>query len=962
MNNQTTCNPQRIELFLRQQLSDEEQTAFELHLDDCNDCRHRLEATAAGDDVWSGVRDSLLGQELAPDCLRSGDPTLDPGLDSATGGDASFSHDTVLKMLAPTDDDRMIGRLGTYEVVGVIGSGGMGVVLKALDGALNRYVAIKVLAPHLGSSGSARKRFSREAQAAAAVVHENVMEIHGVADANGLPYLVMPYVRGPSLQRRLDDDGPLALVEILRIAVQAASGLAAAHAQGLVHRDVKPANILLADGVERVKLTDFGLARAADDASLTRTGIIAGTPQYMSPEQSRGESVDQRSDLFSLGSVLYAMCTGRAPFRAETSYGVLRRITDEEPQSIREINPDIPQWLCQIIAKLMSKQPDDRHESAREVAELLEECLAHVQQPTAVPLPHGRFSLREERVSFADRTMTRFRRSPRFTLLTGAAFALAMIFAGILIVLELNKGKLTIECEADAVPVRIMQGDKVVEKLTITRGGASVRISAGKYIVAIDGQTDGLTVENGTVNLQRGGREVVKIVREITEPDVAAPGRDTLELETLVPPGPTQRWNDFKAELERTEQLFRRGYVSKRQFEAAKLEVQRAKAAARAAREQENVPGTVDLPLWNEFGVTPAPVSPLTAKVLEWIGLHLSPIRRDRFRDKHVFAKYPGGLDVTFVRSHGPAEKAGIHEVDIVVRLQGRPIASLQDLDFAMQDAVEQIEREDADSLPFDVLRRGETVRVNVPFPVSQLDGRKVLDTVERLDSVLVDGVWHDVQPLRFTDADGNVEEVLVGIYPNSSPPRFRTYSNGGGRVRREWHGVYKLSNNTLTLDFQGLNVIGGSGPTGWSRIGEDQFSLRHLKGTYHRADDAEPRPKTTTAIPKRAVQSRLANAENQRGVEGSVTAVSDGHVVISIGHDDGIERGMRLIVSSHRMGRIIYRGTIEIIKLETDRSVGQIVEDSLMAPIRTGDQVTASTRTNTSAPNVDDGRQRGTR
>ena len=333
-----TCDPERIELFLQQKLSDEEQTAFELHLDDCHDCRRRLEATAAGDDIWSGVRDSLQGQQLPPDGLRSGDSALD----SATGGDASFSHATVLKLLAPTDDDRMLGRLGTYEVMGVIGSGGMGVVLKALDAALNRYVAIKVLAPHLGSSGAARKRFSREAQAAAAVVHDNVMEIYGVADVEGLPYLVMPYVRGPSLQRRLDDEGPLALVEILRIGMQAASGLAAAHAQGLVHRDVKPANILLADGVERVKLTDFGLARAADDASLTKTGIIAGTPQYMSPEQSRGESVDQRSDLFSLGSVLYAMCTGRAPFRAETSYGVLRRVTDEEPRPIREINPDIP--------------------------------------------------------------------------------------------------------------------------------------------------------------------------------------------------------------------------------------------------------------------------------------------------------------------------------------------------------------------------------------------------------------------------------------------------------------------------------------------------------------------------------------------------------------------------------------------------------------------------------------------
>ena len=380
--NRTTCDPERTELFLQQKLSDAEQTAFELHLDHCEECRQRLEASAAGEDIWSGVRDSLRDQPLPPDGPRSGDSALDSAAD-----EASSSQATVLKLLAPTDDDRMIGRWGTYEVVGVVGTGGMGVVLKAFDAALNRYVAIKVLAPHLGSSGAARKRFSREAQAAAAVVHDNVIEIYGVAEAAGLPYLVMPYIRGPSLQRRLDGEGPLALVEILRVGMQAAAGLAAAHAQGLVHRDVKPANILLADGVERVKLTDFGLARAADDASLTKTGIIAGTPQYMSPEQARGESVDQRSDLFSLGSVLYATCTGRAPFRAETSYGVLRRITDEKPRPIREINPDIPEWLCQIVAKLMSKRPGDRFQSAREVAGLLEECLAHVQQPTVVPLP-----------------------------------------------------------------------------------------------------------------------------------------------------------------------------------------------------------------------------------------------------------------------------------------------------------------------------------------------------------------------------------------------------------------------------------------------------------------------------------------------------------------------------------------------------------------------------------------------
>ncbi|MGA2255233.1 MAG: protein kinase, partial [Thermoguttaceae bacterium] len=378
----TTCNPQRIQLFLDQKLSDAELSAFESHLSNCDDCRRRLETTVASEDIWSEMQESLRDEQLPPDGLQSGDS-------DSTGEDASSSQTTVLNLLAPTDDDRMLGRWGMYEVVGVVGTGGMGVVLKALDAALNRYVAIKVLAPHLGTSGAARKRFSREAQASAAVVHDNVIEIYGVAEAAGLPYLVMPYVRGPSLQRRIDGQGPLALVEILRVGMQAAAGLAAAHAQGLVHRDVKPANILLADGVERVKLTDFGLARAADDASLTKTGIIAGTPQYMSPEQARGEAVDQRSDLFSLGSVLYAMCTGRPPFRAETSYGVLRRITDEEPRPIREINPEIPEWLCQVVAKLMTKRRDDRFQSAGEVAVLLEQCLAHVQQPTVVPLPAG---------------------------------------------------------------------------------------------------------------------------------------------------------------------------------------------------------------------------------------------------------------------------------------------------------------------------------------------------------------------------------------------------------------------------------------------------------------------------------------------------------------------------------------------------------------------------------------------
>src|SRR5213078_302238 len=192
------------------------------------------------------------------------------------------------------------------------------------------------------------KRFIREARAAAAVKNEHVVGIYEVQEDAQPPYLVMECIDGISLQDKLDKQGTLGVTEILRIGLQTAEGLAAAHKQGLVHRDIKPANILLENGVERVKITDFGLARAVDDASVTQSGVIAGTPMYMSPEQAGGEHLDHRSDLFSLGTVLYAMCTGRPPFRATGTMAVLKRICEETPRSIAEINPEIPAWLCDI--------------------------------------------------------------------------------------------------------------------------------------------------------------------------------------------------------------------------------------------------------------------------------------------------------------------------------------------------------------------------------------------------------------------------------------------------------------------------------------------------------------------------------------------------------------------------------------------------------------------------------------
>ena len=293
----------------------------------------------------------------------------------------------ALEFLEPSPKPGSFGRLGHHEVLEVLGRGGFGIVVRAFDETLHRMVAIKVLSPQLASTSPARKRFLREARASARVRHGNVVQIYAVEE-RPLPYLVMEYIPGQTLQQRLDQTGPLEVPDVLRIGGQIARGLAAAHEQGLIHRDIKPGNILLESGIEQnVKITDFGLARAADDASLSQSGVIAGTPLYMAPEQAKGEPPDPRADLFSLGSVLYTMASGRPPFRAATALAVLKRVAEDTPRPIRQIIPEVPQWLCDLIARLHAKDPARRFQSAAEVAALLEQHLAHLQQPSLVARP-----------------------------------------------------------------------------------------------------------------------------------------------------------------------------------------------------------------------------------------------------------------------------------------------------------------------------------------------------------------------------------------------------------------------------------------------------------------------------------------------------------------------------------------------------------------------------------------------
>ncbi len=288
--------------------------------------------------------------------------------------------DFIRDICVPSNDPDSLGRLGQYEIAEPIGRGGMGVVYRGHDPKLGRDVAIKFLKPRVAIDGSIVERFAREARAGASIVHHNVVTVHAIDEADGVPYIVMEFVAGESLKKRLRRRGPMPLDQVARIGARIADGLAAAHARRVTHRDIKPANILLLEGTDEVRITDFGLARAEGADRLTRTGVVLGTPRYMSPEQARGDAVDHRSDLFSLGSVLYTMCVGRAPFIGRQQADVVMAVATADVVPIESIDPSLPDWLTTLIRQLHSLNPDDRPQSAERVAAVLRRPLGEFDQ------------------------------------------------------------------------------------------------------------------------------------------------------------------------------------------------------------------------------------------------------------------------------------------------------------------------------------------------------------------------------------------------------------------------------------------------------------------------------------------------------------------------------------------------------------------------------------------------------
>jgi serine/threonine protein kinase len=331
--------------------------------------------------------------QVSPPAPAGGASSSAAGLPAASGrvplpgGDGTLD---LAQLLAPPQQPGELGRLGHYRVLRPLGAGAMGVVFLGEDVKLARPVALKAMLPALSANPEARARFLREARSAAAIQHDHIVTIYQVDEERGVLFLAMQLLEGETLEDRLRREPHLPLRLVLRIGREIAEGLAAAHARALIHRDIKPANVWLEAGRDRVKILDFGLARAAgDDARISQTGTVIGTPAYMAPEQARGEVIGTRADLFSLGCVLYRLCTGELPFKGKDTLAVLSALAVDRPVPVEELNPTVPPDLADLIARLLSKDPGGRPASARAVADKVAAIEQTLLTSATLALPPG---------------------------------------------------------------------------------------------------------------------------------------------------------------------------------------------------------------------------------------------------------------------------------------------------------------------------------------------------------------------------------------------------------------------------------------------------------------------------------------------------------------------------------------------------------------------------------------------
>jgi hypothetical protein len=517
--------PEGLSRFLRGELPEPEARTLEEHLTGCNTCVETLSTLGSDDSLVEGLRgqpaidhpsDSIVIDDLIARIKSMPEASAAPAealtqtpveaYDDATPGP---SRD-LSGLLGQSQGPGELGRLGSYRLLKVLGAGGMGIVFQAEDVTLQRLVALKVMRPALAASESGRRRFLLEARAAAAIEHDHIIAIHQVAEDRGIPYFAMPYLKGETLQQRCQRQMQLPLAEVERIGREIAEGLAAAHDRGLIHRDIKPANIWLEAGTDRVKILDFGLVCAvAGGARLTNPGTIMGTAEYMAPEQGRGQTVDHRCDLFSLGCVLYRLATGRLPFESGGDLiATLMTVATAEPASTRELRPDIPAALDDLIMQLLAKNPSSRPESARVVADLLQ-------------AQDMRTSPRDTRTVATSaqpaRHVGRRRRKPALVLgLLLLVLGPAGYFCGPAVFrITTNQGEFVLECSDSDLKVQVNQQGGVTIEDTRTNNtyqlsiGQRRNLPAGDYTLTVS-STAGIEVDAKTFTIKRGRETAIK--------------------------------------------------------------------------------------------------------------------------------------------------------------------------------------------------------------------------------------------------------------------------------------------------------------------------------------------------------------------------------------------------------------------------------------------------------------------